>query len=71
MNWPKKSIEGKIRKSLLGYTIFIVVLLWTFQICLYQYLLQTMQRRASCGPERRSSAASGRKILKKALKASL
>ena len=31
MNWPKKSIEGKIRKSLLGYTIFIVVLPTTRQ----------------------------------------
>ena len=44
MNWPKKSIEGKIRKSLLGYTIFIVVLLWTFQIAFINTYYQTMQR---------------------------
>lgn len=42
MNWPKKSIEGKIRKSLLGYTIFIVVLLWTFQIAFINTYYQTM-----------------------------
>lgn len=44
MNWPKKSIEGKIRKSLLGYTIFIVVLLWTFQIAFINTYYQTMQQ---------------------------
>ena len=44
MNWPKKSIEGKIRKSLLGYTIFIVILLWTFQIAFINTYYQTMQR---------------------------
>lgn len=44
MKWPKKSIEGRIRTSLLGYTIFIVLLLWAFQITFINTYYQTMQR---------------------------
>lgn len=44
MKRPKKSIEGKIRRSLLGYTFFIVALLWTFQIAFLNTYYQTMQR---------------------------
>ena len=70
MNWPKKSIEGKIRKSLLGYTIFIVVLLWTFQIAFINTYYQTMQRMSILRAGKEIIRSVGQENFEVALKAS-
>lgn len=41
---PKKSIERRIMRSLIGYTLFTVALLWVFQIVFLNKYYHTMQK---------------------------
>ncbi len=56
----KRSIEGKIRRSLLGYTILIVLLLWAFQIVFLNTYYQTMQRMSILKAGKQVAASVGR-----------